>query len=72
MSKPERLKLWNVQIFHDGKDDGRIQVVCDEQNVNAGTVELRVRHYYQNITKKHIKVTVKAVLSQNRKLLLYF
>lgn len=71
MPKPKRLKLWNVQIFHDGKDAGRIQVCTDEENY-AGTVELRVQSYYQSITKKHIKVTAKAVPSQNRKLLLKF
>ena len=68
---PERLKLWNVQIFHDGKDAGRIQVCTKEKNF-SGTVELRVQSYYQSITKKHIKVTVRAVQSQNRKLLLRF
>lgn len=68
---PENLKLWNVQIFHDGEDAGRIQVVADE-DLYGDTIELRVQSYYQRITKKHIKVTVKVVPSRNRKLLLRF
>lgn len=71
MIKPKRLKLWNVEILHDGKSKGRIQVVADEKD-SAGTIELRVKTYYQSITKKHIKVTAKAKPSQNRKLLLHF
>lgn len=71
MSKPKRLRLWNVQIFHDGKDAGRIQVCTEEENY-AETVELRVKAYYQSITKKHIKVTAQARPTQNRKLLLRF
>lgn len=68
---PERLRIWNVQIFHDGEDAGRIQVCTEEKNF-SDTVELRVQSYYQSITKKHIKVTVKARPLQNRKLLLRF
>ncbi len=71
MSRPKRLKLWNVEILHDGKNSGRIQVGVDEK-LYADTVELRVASYYQSITKKHIKVTAKAKPSQNRKLLLQF
>lgn len=71
MSKPKRLRLWNVQIFHDGKKAGSIQVCTEEKNY-AETVELRVEAYYQSITKKHIKVTAKARPTQNRKLLLRF
>ena len=71
MSRPKRYKLWNVEILHDGKNSGRIQVASDEENY-AGTVELRVASYYQSITKKHIKVTAKAKPLQNKKLLLHF
>ena len=71
MAKPKRLKLWNVEILHDGKNEGRILVTSDEENFKE-TVELRVASYYQSITKKHIKVTAKAKLSQNKKLLLHF
>ena len=68
--RPKRYKLWNVLVSVNG-DMGRIQVASDEENY-SGTVELRVKNYYETIIKKDCKLVVKATLSQNRKSLLHF
>ena len=71
MFKPKNLKLWNVEILHDGENEGRILVAADKGDYKD-TIELRVKSYFQSITGDGIKVTAKAKQSQNKKSLLSF